>query len=492
MLVDVSALHKVQASMTGEMRTTKIVATLGPAADGPGTLEKLFEAGVDVFRLNASHGSQAEHAGRIRNVRELEVRTGRHVGILLDLQGPKIRLGKFRNGGCVLEDGARFTITTVETEGNDEIASTTYADLARDVKPDDTILLADGSVRLRVLSSDGVAATCEVVHGGPVSDRKGINLPGVAVSTPSLSKKDIADAHFGVEQGVDFFALSFVRQAKDVLRLRHLLEEVDATQLIVAKIEKPEGYQNLDSIIEESDGLMVARGDLGVEMALEKVPAIQKDIITRGRQKGKFVITATQMLESMIENPVPTRAEVSDIANAIYDGTSAIMLSAETSAGKFPIEAVRMMARIAQEADGGVRDVGFAAASLATGFSTPHIIADAAFYAARSADVRAIAVGTSTGAMARLLARQRPPVPIYAFTTDVRVVRQLCIIHGVTPILVEPYHSTDDMLQNMERILVESAKVKSGDGVIFVAGQPVNQRGSTNMLKLHRVGGGKA
>jgi pyruvate kinase len=274
--------------------------------------------------------------------------------------------------------------------------------------------------------------------------------------------------------------------------LRHLLDEVDATQQIIAKIEKPEGYQNLDAVIEESDGLMVARGDLGVEMALEKVPAIQKDIIRRGRQKGKFVITATQMLESMIESPVPTRAEVSDIANAIYDGTGALMLSAETSAGKFPIEAVRMMARIANETDCAVRDSGFGQPLAPAGSSAPHVIADAVFYAARSTDVTAIAVGTSTGAMARRLARQRPPVPIYAFTTDLRVIRQLSIIYGVTAILVEPYNSTDDMLQSMERTLVESGKVKAGDGVIFVAGQPPNQRGSTNMLKLHRIGGGKA
>jgi pyruvate kinase len=473
------------------MRATKIVATLGPATDAPETLEKLFEAGVDVFRLNASHGTQAEHAGRIRSVRELETRTGRYAGILLDLQGPKIRLGEFQNGGCFLGDGACFTITTIAVEGTAEMASTSYPDLARDVKPGDPILLADGAIRLRVLATDGVAAKCRVERGGPISDHKGINLPGVLVSSPSLSKKDIADAHFGVEQGVDFFALSFVRQAKDVLRLRHLLDGVDATQPIIAKIEKPEGYQNLDAIIDESDGLMVARGDLGVEMALEKVPAIQKDIINRSRQKGKFVITATQMLESMIESPVPTRAEVSDIANAIYDGTSALMLSAETSAGKFPIEAVRMMARIARETDDAVRHSGFDPSPAAAGSSTPHIIADAVFHAARSADVTAIAVGTSTGAMARLLARQRPPVPIYAFTSDMSVIRQLSVIYGVTAILAERYTSTDDMLQNMERILVESGKVKPGDGVIFVAGQPVNQRGSTNMLKLHRIGGGQ-
>jgi pyruvate kinase len=355
------------------------------------------------------------------------------------------------------------------------------------VKPGSRVLLADGTLELEVIATDGVAAQCRVIHGGWISDRKGINLPGVNVSTPSLSKKDIADAHFGVEQGVDFFALSFVRTGKDVLRLRHLLEEVDAAQPIVAKIEKPDALQNLDSIIEESDGIMVARGDLGVEMALEKVPVIQKMIIERCRQFGRFVITATQMLESMIENPLPTRAEVSDIANAIYDGSSAVMLSAETSAGKYPIEAVKMMAKIAVETEAEVRRQGFKIVSLATDPTTPQIIADAAFHVARSAEVSAIAVGTSSGASAKLLARYRPPVPIYAFTSSEMVARQLSIIYGVDAIISPAPASTDKMLQEMERVLLATRRVKPGDKVVFVAGQPVNQSGTTNILNLHRV-----
>jgi pyruvate kinase len=475
------------ALIQSRMRTTKIVATLGPATDAPDRLRKLFEAGVDVFRLNASHGTQEDHARRIKNVRALEVELGRHTGILLDLQGPKIRLGTFKDGGCVLQDGARFSITTQPVEGSCEIASTTYTELARDVKPGDPILVADGTVALRVLSSDGTTVQCEVVNGGPISDRKGINLPGVAISTPSLSKKDVADAHFGVEQGVDFFALSFVRQAKDVLRLRHLLEGLDATQPIIAKIEKPEGYLNLEAILEESDGVMVARGDLGVEMALEKVPAIQKRIIERARLKAKFVITATQMLESMVESPVPTRAEVSDVANAIYDGTSAVMLSAETSAGKFPIEAVKVMARIALETNNALRKTGYSETPLPDEPTTPQIIADAAFRAARCAGVVALAVGTTTGTTARLLARYLPPVPIYAFSSNESVVRQLSIVYGVSGVVMPEYHSTDDMLSSMELILVSTGRVKPGEGVVFVAGQPVNQRGSTNMIKLHQI-----
>ena len=308
------------------MRATKIVATLGPATDVEPVLRSLFQSRVDVFRLNASHGTQADHARRIESVRSLAAEFGVHAGILLDLQGPKIRLGTFQNGPYFLKKGSIFTITTEQVEGTEEQASTTYGEFARDVKAGDPVLLADGTVELVVLDTNGVAARCEVLHGGFVNDRKGINLPGVHISTPSLSKKDVADAHFGVQQGVDFFALSFVRQARDVLRLRHLLEEVDAKQRIIAKIEKPEGWQNLDSILDECEGVMVARGDLGVEMAMERVPAIQKTIIEKARARGRFVITATQMLESMVECAVPTRAEVSDVANAIYDGTSAIML----------------------------------------------------------------------------------------------------------------------------------------------------------------------
>ncbi|HEY7303542.1 MAG TPA: pyruvate kinase [Bryobacteraceae bacterium] len=474
------------------MRATKIVATLGPSTDSETVLRKLFEAGVDVFRLNASHGNHEEHAGRIQAVRRLAADFGAHAGILLDLQGPKIRLGTFKDGAQILKDGAPFTITTQQVEGTVEMASTNYPEFARDVKIGDQVLLADGSVELRVLRTDGIAARCEVVNGGVISDRKGINLPGVNVSTPSLSRKDVADAHFGVGQGVDFFALSFVRQARDVLRLRHLLEEVDAKQPIVAKIEKPEGWQNLDAILDECEGVMVARGDLGVEMAIEKVPAIQKAIIDKARACGRFVITATQMLESMIENPTPTRAEVSDIANAIYDGTSAVMLSAETSAGKHPVEAVKVMARIACETELSIQRKGFLEPGEKEERVIPEIIADAAYHCARSAGVTALAVGTTSGSSARLLARYRPPVPIYAFTASEMVARQLSVIYGVNPILSPVMESTDQMLHEMERVLTETGRVRTGDNVVLVAGQPVGLRGSTNMLTLHRIGGGLA
>ncbi|HEY7210627.1 MAG TPA: pyruvate kinase [Bryobacteraceae bacterium] len=468
------------------MRATKIVATLGPSTDSEEVIRRLFESGVDVFRLNASHGTREDHARRIDWVRKLAAEFKVHTGILLDLQGPKIRLGTFRNGPVYLREKSVFTITTEGVEGDETQASTNYLEFARDVKPGDSVLIADGSVVLSVIESDGIAARCEVITGGAVSDRKGINLPGVQVSTPSLSKKDIADAHFGVEKGVDFFALSFVRQARDILRLRHLLEEVDAKQPIIAKIEKPEGWQNLDSILEECDGVMVARGDLGVEMAIERVPAIQKAIIEKARERGKFVITATQMLESMIENPMPTRAEVSDVANAIYDGTSAIMLSAETSAGKYPVEAVRVMSRIACETEHSLHQKGFERVR-SQAVAIPEIVADAAYQCARSAAVTALAVGTTSGASARLLSRYRPPVPIYAFTANESAARQLSIAYGVDPILSPAMESTDRMLHEMERVLIDTGRVKTGDHIVFVAGQPVGLRGSTNMLKLHRV-----
>jgi pyruvate kinase len=472
------------------MRATKIVATLGPSTDSDAVMRSLFDAGVDVYRLNASHGTQDDHARRIKKVRELASEFKSHASILLDLQGPKIRLGTFQDGPQLLKNDAIFTITTESVPGTAEIASTTYPDFARDVKPGDSVLLADGALHLQVIETNGIAARCRVVSGGMISDRKGINLPGVQVSTPSLSKKDVADAHFGVEHGVDFLALSFVRQARDVLRLRHLLEECDAKQPIIAKIEKPEGWQNLDSILDECDGVMVARGDLGVEMALEKVPAIQKTIIEKARTRGRFVITATQMLESMIENPLPTRAEVSDVANAIHDGTSAIMLSAETSAGKHPIEAVRMMARIACETETSIQKQGFLGAwETSPDRLMPEIIADAAYHCARTAGVVALAVGTTSGASARLLARYRPPVPIYAFTSNESVARQLSIVYGVQAIITTVMTSTDQMLTEMEHLLVSTGRVKAGDNIVFVAGQPVGLRGSTNMLKLHRVSG---
>jgi pyruvate kinase len=473
------------------MPRTKIVATLGPAISGASSLKCMFEAGVNVFRLNASHGMWDDHLTRIASVRSVAAELGVPAGILLDLQGPKIRLGTFEEGQCQLQTGGIFSITTERVQGTSVLASTSYSQFAKDVKAGDRVFLADGSVELKVLDTDSVTARCEVVTGGCLSDHKGINLPGVELSTPSLTRKDMEDLQRGLQAGIDFVALSFVRKASDVQRVKLYLEEKDAQVPVIAKIEKPEGWKNLDQILDESEGVMVARGDLGVELALEKVPFIQKRIIELARAKGKFVITATQMLESMIEHSSPTRAEVSDVANAICDGTDAVMLSAETSTGRYPELAARMMARIAEETERWLRPQGFPEPLPPLTPSNAEIIADAAYHAARSAGVAAIVVFTSSGASARLISRFRPPVPIYAFTQNECIARQLSVSFGVEPILAPDVKSTDQMLLQMEHMLVNSGRLKPNDNVVFVAGQPIGRKGSTNLIKLHRIGESK-
>jgi pyruvate kinase len=470
------------------MPNTKIVATLGPATDDPATLKQLRDAGVDVFRLNASHGTQAEHAARIEKVRALCKGNVCHPAILLDLQGPKIRLGELQGGQCVLQNGQNFVITTEPLIGNCRRASTTYTGLAREVAQGDRVLIADGAIELRVLSTDGVQINTEVVNGGVIGSRKGINLPGVAVSIPSLTEKDLDDLEFGLAAGVDFVALSFVRTAEDVLLLRQRAGSRPIT--VVAKIEKPQAVNNLEAILEAADGVMVARGDLGVEMALEKVPRIQKRIIRRARSRGRFVITATQMLESMIGNPTPTRAEVSDVANAIYDGTDAVMLSAETSTGKYPLEAVKFMARIAAETEASIRSRGYQTPPQPAQPSNAEILADAAYHAARESGAAAIVVFTSSGFSARLVSRFRPPVPIVAVTPHEPTPRQLAVSYGVYPLLAPEVDSTDEMLAQMDSVLLGGKYVERGALVVFVAGQPVGRPGTTNLMKLHRVGVG--
>jgi pyruvate kinase len=449
-------------------------------------LQQLLASGVDVFRLNASHGTQEEHRARIEAVRTAAKEACAHPGILLDLQGPKIRLGRFENKEVVLQAGSAFTITTESLLGNGEIASTGYKNFARDVKAGDRILLADGTVELRAVASDEVAVRTEVVTGGRIGDHKGINLPGVKVSIPSLTEKDLQDLHFGLTCGVDMIALSFVRTASDVQQLRDRMGGRPVS--IVAKIEKPEGYENIEPILNVTDGVMVARGDLGVETSLEKVPRIQKSIIRRARRKSRFVITATQMLESMIERPTPTRAEVSDVANAIYDGTDAVMLSAETSAGKYPVEAVRFMARIAAEAEDSIRNKGYQDPPHAPQPSSAEVLADAAYHAAKESGAAAIVVYTSTGSSARLVSRYRPPVSIFAVTPHDTAARQLSVSYGVTPVLAPDVSTTDEMLDQMDRVLVDGGHVQKGQLVVFVAGQPVGRPGTTNLMKLHRIG----
>jgi pyruvate kinase len=468
------------------MPNTKIVATLGPATDPPDVLRQLLAAGVDVFRLNASHGEQDDHAARIDAVRKAAREARVHAGILLDLQGPKIRLGRFEEGHATLPTGAIFTITTETVMGTAERASTGYPRFARDVQPGDRILLADGSIELVALESDGASVRTRVVSGGPIGDHKGINLPGVQVSIPSLTEKDLADLHFGLNAGVDMVALSFVRTADDVRQLRDRLGGRPIT--IVAKIEKPEGWDNIETILDVTDGVMVARGDLGVEISLERVPRIQKSIIRRARRKGRFVITATQMLESMTANSTPTRAEVSDVANAIYDGTDAVMLSAETSVGKYPVEAVRFMARIAAESEDSLRRKGYLDPPHQAEPKSAEILADAAHHAARDSGAAAIVVFTSRGSSARMISRYRPPVSVFAITPHDTTARQLSVSYGVTPLLAPDVSTTDEMLNQMDKVLIEGGILQKGQLVVFVAGSPVGRPGTTNLMKLHRLG----
>jgi pyruvate kinase len=468
------------------MRSTKIVATLGPATDSPDQLRYLFERGVNVFRLNASHGNWQQHQSRMDAVRAQAAELDTHVAILLDLQGPKIRLGEFVGGSCELATGARFSITTRPVQGTAELASCTYAPLAVEVQVGNRVLLADGAVELRAIGCSNDTVDFEVVSGGVIGNHKGINLPGVALSAPSMTEKDAADLQRGLDADVDFVALSFVRDANDVYQLRRRLEERSARAMLIAKIEKPEAWANIEGVMDASDGVMVARGDLGVEMPLEKVPFIQKQVIEMARQRGKFVITATQMLESMIEHARPTRAEVSDVANAICDGTDAVMLSAETSVGHDPANAAGTMAVIAAETEDWLRPKRWEPAHITTP-GNPEIVAEAAYQAARSAGVAAIVVYTTSGASARMISRYRPDVPIYAFTQSPAVARQLAVSFGVHPVLAPPVESTEQMLHQMEEMLVVLGRLRSGDNVVFVAGQPIGHIASTNFMKLHRL-----
>lgn len=470
------------------MRNTKIVATVGPASRSPEMLRALLKAGVDVFRINASHGVYGEHSGVIQLIREISAECGVTPGILLDLQGPKIRLGKFEGGEATLETGAPFSITVEEVAGNAKVASTSYKLLAKDVAAGDRVLLADGSVELQALSTNGVAVEFKVVSGGIIRNNQGINLPGVRVSIPSMTEKDCADLEFGLSQNVDLVALSFVRTGEDVAGLKRRLKDRGRRIPVIAKIEKPDALDNLEGILTESDGVMVARGDLGVELALARVPGAQKTIIERARMRGKFVITATQMLESMVTKSTPTRAEVTDVANAIFDGTDAVMLSAETASGQYPTEAVRMMATIAVEAENYQSQRHFPEPPQAVNPTDSQIITEAAYHAGLSASVKALVAFTTSGETARLIARFRPRVPIFAFCESAMVARELAVVYGVHPIAPVSVESIEEMLRVCDLKLLGEAWSRIGDSVLMVAGAPFGMSGSANLIKLHHVG----
>ena len=440
---------------------------------------------MDIARLNFSHGSHEDHARVIAELRRLAYELERPIGVLQDLQGPKIRIGALENGNCELRPGSRFVLTTEERIGDHRRASTTYAGLPGDVRAGDQVLLSDGLLRLEVEEVCGVEVRCVVVDGGRLRERAGINLPGAELSVPSLTEKDLVDLAFGIEQEVDFVALSFVRRAEDVVALREALAE--APIWTIAKLEKPQAIDALDEILEVADGVMVARGDLGVEMSPERVPFVQKTIIRRAARARVPVITATQMLESMIEHPRPTRAEASDVANAVFDGTDAVMLSGETSIGRQPLGTVRMMDRIVREAESHLSfasEVQDPAGQAPESF--PDAMADAAGRVAADLHAAAIVAFTESGFTARLISKHRPSRPIFAFTPHARILRQLCLYWGVQPRQIEVIQDVDRMIEAAEAALREEGVVEVGDRLVFLAGKPV--QGTTNLMRLHRVG----
>lgn len=468
------------------MRRAKIVATLGPATASYEMVRAIIDAGVDVTRFNLSHGDYSEHEVRWANVRKAADDAGRPVAILVDLQGPKIRLGKFENGPHHLAVGDIFKITTEDILGTKEIVSTTFKGLPGDVKPGDFLLIDDGKVRVEVVAVDGPVVTTKVIVAGPVSNNKGINLPGVAVSVPALSEKDESDLRWGLQQGADLIALSFVRDAADVTRVHEIMAEEGRKVPVIAKIEKPQAVENLEGIIDAFDGIMVARGDLGVELPLEAVPIVQKKAVALCRRMAKPVIVATQMLESMIENPVPTRAETSDVANAVLDGADAVMLSGETSVGKYPVGVVETMARIVDstETHGLDRIAPLTAKPRTQGGA----ITLAAMEVAQFIEAKFLCMFTESGDTARRMSRLRPEIPMIAFATDPAIRRRMALTWGIRSSLVEEVAHTDLMYHQVDDYFLSNGLAEVGDKVVVISGSPPGIQGSTNDIRIHKIG----
>ena len=471
------------------MRKTKIVCTLGPSTDTAEVLRNMLLSGMNVARFNFSHGTHEEHKKRLDTLKALREEMDLPVATLLDTKGPEIRLRTFEGGAAVLTEGQEFTLTTNDRQGGVDGCSVTYRDLPGDVVPGGTILLDDGLIRLTVLRVEGPDVVCRVENGGRIKDRKGVNLPGQHLSMPYVSAQDREDILFGIQEGFDFIAASFVRSARDVLDLRSILEEKNSSIRIIAKIENQEGVSNLSEILSVSDGIMVARGDMGVEIDFTEIPILQKQIIEQCVACGKPVITATQMLESMIENPRPTRAEITDVANAIYDGTSAIMLSGETAAGRYPAEAVATMDAIARRTEADINyGKRMRAASAEKHLSIAAATAHAACTTAMDIGADAILTVSHSGTTARLVSQFHPGTPIIACVVEETVRRQLALSWGITPLQMPYARNTDELISMATEVAQKAGLIKAGDVVVLTAGLPVGVPGTTNMIKVHLVG----
>ena len=474
--------------MLNDIKRTKIVCTLGPASQSEEVLKELMLNGLNVCRFNFSHGSHEEHKGRIDMVKKVREELNKPIAILLDTKGPEIRTGNFADPEVLLEEGSEFTITMDEVVGTKEICTVSYKGLADDVKEGDTILIDDGLVGLRVKSVENGNIKCIVENSGIVKNHKGVNVPGVKINLPAITPKDISDIEFGIKEGIDMIAASFVRKASDVLAIREILEKNNAGDvLILSKIENQEGVENIDEILQVSDGIMVARGDLGVEIPTEEIPIVQKMIIKKCNELAKPVITATQMLDSMIRNPRPTRAEVTDVANAIYDGTDAIMLSGETAAGKYPVEAVKVMASIAKRIEQTLDYDRMLKEKGSKNVTVTDAISHATCTTAVDLNASAIITSTSSGYTAKMVSKFRPQAPIIAATSNEAVMRRLALTRGVYPIKSALAGNTDEVIEKSIEASIESGYVKNGELVVITAGVPVGVSGTTNLIKVHVI-----
>lgn len=471
----------------GNRRKTKIICTIGPASESPEKLVALIRAGMDVARLNFSHGTREEHLKKIETIRQMAKRLGKPVSILQDLSGPKIRVGKVKEGGVELKKGDAFLLTTREIMGDERGVTVSYAPLPKEVRVGDTILLSDGTIELRVLGSNGQNVQCQIVVGGVLTSHKGVNFPTRSILAPAFTEKDHQDLLFGIKHGIDLIALSYVRGAEDIEKVRTLLKKESADLPIIAKIERKEALDHMDEILRTSDGIMVARGDLGMETPLEKIPNVQKKLIRKANALGKPVITATQMLRSMVDHTQPTRAEVTDVVNAIYDGTDAVMLSEETASGQFPVEAAQMMAKISQAAEDEFPFDQFLKREMEGEMDLPQAISQAASLLGEKVKAVAIVTPTESGSTARWVSRLRPRQPILALSRHLSTIRRLNLCWGVYPVLVPDWKDTDDMLDRAKRVPKELGIAKEGDRIIIIAGVPISIPGTTNLIKVETV-----